>query len=65
MNILKLYEFKKKCVNFYKTPKHNMTQKNNTRRKKYEHNMDTRITRSNHEQRLAVHHDLETQDNLD
>ena len=48
-NILKLHELYEKCVNFYKTPKHKLTQKkiHGMTRKKYEHDTDTRIVRSN------------------
>ena len=50
MNILKLYELKEKCVNFYKTPKHDMTrEKKNMTQKKHEHDMDTRIFKSTYE----------------
>ena len=48
MNILKLHELKEKCVNFYKTPKHELTREkiHDTTREKHEHDTDTRIARS-------------------
>ena len=48
-NILKLYELHEKCVNFYKTPKHELTLEKiqDTTREKHEYDTDKRIVRSN------------------
>ena len=51
-NILKLHELKEKCVNFYKTPKRNMTEKkHDMTQEKHEYDIDTRITESIHNNR--------------
>ena len=55
-NILKLHELKEKCVNFYKTPKHELTREkiHDTTRKKHESDTDTRIAKSTHNSRDDV-----------
>ena len=54
MNILKLHE---KYVNFYKTPKHELTRKkiHDMTREKHEHDMETRIARSTLDEAYVTH----------